>query len=225
MSVGTYRQTEFNTVYKKPMKLPQYSIATLMLAMLAVAIVAFLFSDIHLGVRADDPQSAQNIRVSVVMHAVGGGEKSIVGTIDRDGPNNVYGLSPDSITDETMVELANLRWTLIKHLNIQNRPITDKGLRAIEDYPYLHSLDVSGTQITDASLDVIGNFTMLEKLDLSNTTITDENLAALNKLESLRMIHIGNTKITERGIKSLLSYFPAIVIQTKAEMAAWQNEE
>jgi len=115
----------------------------------------------------------------------------------------------------------------LKHLNISDTGISDRGLAALGPMDALEILYVGRTSIDgsglaglsgrslqtlylrscknfgDAGLRHISRFTSLETLWLDGTGITDAGLAALAPLQRLKFLKLDSTNISDAGIASL----------------------
>ena len=64
-------------------------------------------------------------------------------------------------------------------MQVQQNPITDQGLPALEKLDKLETLNLYGTEITDAALSSIEKLPNLKKLFLWQTKVTSEGAEAL----------------------------------------------
>ena len=207
------------------MKHRQFSLSTLIIAVLVCSVLIWLGSNLIRGVVLSRKLSADAQFVHGVKQSVGGGGFSSVRVHGGPEVYDEYGFNLHSVTDQSIGQLRQLNHLHVEHLNIENRPISDRGLEAIAKFEHLRSLDVSGTNITSASLELIGQLKSLEKIDLSGTKISDVNLFALGGLDSLETIYIGRTKISEIGLDLIRTHCPNVVIKSDVEMSGWGGEE
>ena len=79
-------------------------------------------------------------------------------------------------------------FTNLTRLQIQQNPITDKGIANLVHLKNLESLNLYGTEVTDAALSTIEQLPNLEKLFLWQTKVTPERVESLqSKLPKLKI--------------------------------------
>ena len=206
------------------MKLRQFSLSTLVIAVLVCSVLIWLGSNFIRGVLRSRKLSADAQLVHSVKKSVGGGGFSLVRVHGGSEVYDEYGFNLHSVTDQSIARLRQLNHLHVEHLNIENRPISDRGLQSIAQFDHLRSLDLSGTNITSASLGLIGQLKSLEKVDLSDTDISDSNLSALGESDSLKTIYVGRTNISDNGLDLIRTHCPNVVIKCDVEMSGWGRE-
>ncbi|MFO0964014.1 MAG: hypothetical protein U0793_00310 [Gemmataceae bacterium] len=85
-------------------------------------------------------------------------------------------------------------------LNLQDKPITDAGLKQLAGIPSLERLYLGNTRITDDGLDVLKTLPALRELRLDNTQVTDDGLKILAKIPTLRDLYLDKARITSAGL-------------------------
>lgn len=99
-------------------------------------------------------------------------------------------------------DLKALRKTPFRRLElIDQRDITDAGLKWIEDKP-LSRLNLFETNIGDAGVKHLERISTLEELDLDLTRTGDIGLSYLKSLP-LKALSVGSTRVTDNGLKEL----------------------
>jgi hypothetical protein len=68
--------------------------------------------------------------------------------------------------------------------------------------------------VTDAGVRTIQEFASLESLNLAGTRITDAGLTGLGQLKHLQTVNLCNTAVTNRGLAGLRQAVPGCSIQT-----------
>ncbi len=120
-------------------------------------------------------------------------------------------------TVKVMAPAGNVTDTLLKRISdinldmslvLNNCPVSDDGLAALEGKPHLLGLELRRTKVTDEGIKHLRG-TRLEALDLSSTKVDDDGLAALSQLEfpylgTLTIEHLPN--VTDKGIQQLASF-------------------
>lgn len=86
------------------------------------------------------------------------------------------------------------------HLGFNN--ITDKGIKYLNKFYNLSSLDLSGNQITDEGADVINKFfPKLKILDLSDNKIGSDGANYLSRIRSIKKLYLGANDIDDLGLE------------------------
>jgi hypothetical protein len=111
-----------------------------------------------------------------------------------------------NVTDVLLKRIAGIN--LDMDLVLNNCPVTDDGLAALEGKPHLRGLDLRRTKVTDEGIKHLRG-ARLEELDLSSTKVDDDGLAALSQLEfpylgTLTIEHLPN--VTDKGIQQLAGF-------------------
>lgn len=109
-------------------------------------------------------------------------------------------LGGTAITDRSMKELAG-----IKHLNklhLENTAISDEGISALGEVPFLEYLNLIGTKVSDASVQKIAAMKSLKSLYVWKSAISDEGIEQLKKLRPDLTV-IGG--LTEQDVQEFLS--------------------
>jgi Leucine Rich repeat len=141
-----------------------------------------------------------------------------------------------NVTDATLQRIRQIN--LDMGLMLNNCPVTDEGLAALEGKQNLRWLELRKTKITDEGLKHLRG-TDLELLDLTSTNIddaglanlaeldlpnlktlvleglphvTDQGIAHLSGFKKLEFLTIGGTKVTTPGKKHLKAKIPEITI-------------
>lgn len=92
----------------------------------------------------------------------------------------------------------------LKYLYLEDMPLSDAFLGALDTSRALLSLSLGGTQVSDASIDRIAEFPSLRVLSLSGTRVTDAALAVLLKLSQIRDLRLAETPVTVSTVEVLL---------------------
>jgi hypothetical protein len=59
--------------------------------------------------------------------------------------------------------------------------VTDAGIRTLQEFAQLESLDLDGTRVTDAGLTSLGQLKHLHRVNLRNTAVTNRGLAGFRQ--------------------------------------------
>jgi hypothetical protein len=111
------------------------------------------------------------------------------------------GFRSASLSDDQLAQLGEL--PDLQALDLGYTQITAAGLRALQRFPRLATLQLVGLPIDDSGLEPLLGLGDLRGLNLGDTQITDAGLAKLTTLEHLEWLDLGATKITSRGLESL----------------------
>lgn len=87
----------------------------------------------------------------------------------------------------------------MRKLDLEKTYISETGLRALDRFPRLESLDLSETDAQDDWLTVIRTLSSLRELNLSRTEIGDVGLQHLAGQTLLRELVLDYTKVTDEG--------------------------
>jgi hypothetical protein len=93
--------------------------------------------------------------------------------------------------------------TQLRILYMQKASVGDIGLKCLDRFEKLVTLDLSQTKVTDDGLQHLMGLTQLEMLILDETNITDAGLRRLKNLTQLRDLSLRETKITDAGLVNL----------------------
>jgi len=106
------------------------------------------------------------------------------------------------------------KWPQLKHLNISNNKIFDKGILALSlaKWQLLEDLNLKNTRITAEGIKIIVskmNLPHLKKLNVSENSILDEGLETISSGDwpSFEHLVFSNTKVTLKGNITLLEKF------------------
>ena len=110
----------------------------------------------------------------------------------------------DPKIDEHLTQVRSALLKLSKYgLRVEQSPLTDEGLRQLDQQTGLRVLDVSQSGITDAGLPAVGTCSQLVYLNLFGTAVTDAGLEHLTNLQKLRFLYLGGTQVTDAGLETL----------------------
>jgi hypothetical protein len=115
------------------------------------------------------------------------------------------------ITDTGLAALErkhNVRW-----LELRKTLITDEGLKHLRGTD-LELLDISTNKIDDAGLAALGELDLphLRVLSIENLHVSDEGLLHLARFKSLEFLSVAGTKVTPNGKRHLKGKLPQISI-------------
>ncbi len=111
--------------------------------------------------------------------------------------------------DDRMLEHIR-RCHRLKALFLAGNPITNEGLKKLENLDELVLLSLEGTQISDEGLASVARLRSLKMLVLINTRITDSGLTQLEPLQQLAVLTTSGTRVTEAGLKRLQEKIPTL---------------
>jgi hypothetical protein len=101
-------------------------------------------------------------------------------------------------------DLAHLKaLTQLKSLSLGSTDVTDAGLERLKGLTQLHLLDVGGTDVTDAGLKHLRELTQLRMLNLGGTKVTDAGMEHLKGLPRLKGLGLWATQVTDAGLEHL----------------------
>jgi hypothetical protein len=118
------------------------------------------------------------------------------------------------ITDDGLAALdgrGNVRW-----LEVRKTKITDEGLKHLRGMD-LEALDLSSTNIGDDGLANLGkcDFPNLKTMALEQLPkVTDLGIAHLSRFKTLEILTVAGTNVTKDGIRHLKTKIPEITILT-----------
>jgi Leucine-rich repeat (LRR) protein len=110
-------------------------------------------------------------------------------------------LDNKEITDAGLKHLEGQTW--LRALWLRRTRITDQGLESLKEMPQLRSVWLDGDKITDAGLEHLKGLTQLDGLSLEGTKITDVGLAKLKGLTQLDYLSVAETPITDAGLETI----------------------
>jgi hypothetical protein len=110
-------------------------------------------------------------------------------------------LPPNAITDAGLVHLKGLK--SLRSLTLGGLPITDLGLRALNDLPNLGGLYLYGTQVRGPGLSRLKSLPAMAVLYLDGSAVTDEGLGALKGATNLQSLSLVGVPIAGPGLSHL----------------------
>jgi hypothetical protein len=111
-----------------------------------------------------------------------------------------------TVTDAELARLVDLPQLRVLHLN--RTQFTGAGLEHLRELTQLKELSFHGVKVTDAELEHLKCLTQLEELSLDDTKVTDIGLEHLQSLTCLKSLNLGNAKVTDVGVKRLQQALP-----------------
>jgi hypothetical protein len=115
------------------------------------------------------------------------------------------------ITDPMLGHVEGMK--NLRSLRLCSPDLTDASLRHLEGLEKIESLDLV-IPVTDKGLRYIEELTNLRSLVLVHTEVTDAGLVRLKSLTKLRKLFLANRRITDKGVKKLQQMLPACIITT-----------
>ena len=97
-------------------------------------------------------------------------------------------------------------------INLNERPISDKGLANLIGLKNLRTLGLHQGNITDKGIDHLVGIDTLAELELSYTRITDKGLEKLAAFPNLQKVYLSGTTVTKEGIESLKKALPNVTV-------------
>jgi hypothetical protein len=88
-------------------------------------------------------------------------------------------------------------------VSLENSSCTDADLRDLAVLTQLRWLDLGGTRITDAGLERLTGLTRLQELGLSGTLVTGAGLKHIEGLTQLQLLDLRGTRVTDAGLEHL----------------------
>ena len=126
------------------------------------------------------------------------------GPIPADG----FGIDLRFADDGSLANLKSIAVSPIRTFNLESSMVTDAGLRNLEGFDGLVSLDLDRTKVTDAGLQHLEAFLQLRWLGLQDTRVSDAGLEHLKGLSQLEMVDLSGTRVTEQGVKEFQELRP-----------------
>lgn len=117
-------------------------------------------------------------------------------------------LTTQAVTDKSLDFAVCLE--KLEYLEVTHCPITSAGIRKVEHFKTLKTLNLTGSQIDDQVADSINSLPQLELLVLSKTRVTNACLARLQGHPNLKTIRLSETEIDDDGI-TYLRKFPNLM--------------
>jgi hypothetical protein len=114
--------------------------------------------------------------------------------------------NPVWLHDLVAARIGNDRATGFRELTrieLDQREITDAGLRHARCMRNLQSLSLSNTRISDAGLQHLSGLTRLKTLWLDGTLVTDDGLRHIAGLSSLETLILKGAPVTDAGVEHL----------------------
>jgi beta-lactamase regulating signal transducer with metallopeptidase domain/Leucine-rich repeat (LRR) protein len=109
-------------------------------------------------------------------------------------------LSRSGITDD---QLSSLPLGNLKHLDLRDTAITDKGLERLRSLQSLEQLFLARTAVTSRGMNAVGQLPNLLELDLSETAVDDSGAAQISSLPKLTRLRMNKTPVTDVGLEQL----------------------
>lgn len=113
--------------------------------------------------------------------------------------------------------IATLKTPELAVLDLEDCPITDRGVATITKLSQIHALNLAGTRITDAGGGTLGALGKLQILDLGGTTVGAKTIAAIRPL-AIRELFLEHTRVGKE-LATLAGFAPGI---TRFEISALQ---
>lgn len=115
------------------------------------------------------------------------------------------------ISDQGLESITGLNQLLELYLGgtipyeglVYESPISDDGLRLLQNLTEIRILHLNDTQISDAGIPFLKKMKKLRELNLADTYVTDASLPLLQRLEYLREVIVDGTEITISGIRKV----------------------
>ncbi len=185
----------------------QYSLRSLMLLVLAVAIACSWF--------ATRMQRARKLGEAMEAIKKLGGQTwySYSDPFADDPPDPLWlrnlfgdgflgsGICVYLTTDAAIERLKEL--PELESLDLYGSRISDGGLRRVKELTQLKELSLDGTRVTDAELAYLTGLNGLRALVLRDTGITDAGLEYLEAIPTLERLNLAGTDVTDRGLMHL----------------------
>lgn len=103
--------------------------------------------------------------------------------------------------DADAAKLATL--THLVDVNLDNAPITNAAVNALQPLAELRRLSLSNTGVTDEGLQNLRNFARLEFVRLDSTRVGDKGMAHLAAIPNLRELSLWRVVVTDNGVAHL----------------------
>ena len=124
-------------------------------------------------------------------------------------------LSWSSITDDTLIKLADNFQRLEKIVLNDCMRITDIGIHALAKKCHgIREFDINIMAIKDSSIIELARHChkTLTQITLNNTSITNASIVELSSCAKLKRIYLGNTSITDAALKHLAEKCPELFV-------------
>ena len=113
-----------------------------------------------------------------------------------------YGRQNPDADDVVLSRISGL--TKLRRLELTHCGITDHGMRHLENFPLLESLEVSYSSITDDSIPYIAGLKSLRQLDLGHTRVGGRGFHRLADLEHLEELGLTLTPIRDEALVKIM---------------------
>jgi hypothetical protein len=121
-------------------------------------------------------------------------------------------------TEVTDIGLAHLKGlNQLKVLVLHNTRVTDAGLKCLNGLRKLRLLNLDYTEVTDVGLKHLKELNYLRELDLNDTKVTDTGLEYLiAELKELEYLNLSSTQITDKGLERVrgLNHLEALLLES-----------
>jgi uncharacterized membrane protein len=101
--------------------------------------------------------------------------------------------APERCNDATLAQLAPVA-SLIVDAELARTMVTDKGMRAIANFPNLRFLDLSNTAVTSSGVKELTKLDKLESLNLTQTRVTPNGITELEAKPGLKRLYSFETR-------------------------------
>jgi hypothetical protein len=105
----------------------------------------------------------------------------------------------DEFTDAELAYVAT--FSQLEWLSLDDRDISDDGLKAIRGLRNVKCLSLTGTHVTSASAQTLAEFEKLEGLSLDRTKFTDAGIAKLLELPQLKDLNVNGTDVSAKALE------------------------
>ena len=130
-------------------------------------------------------------------------------TVDDGGMEHVAGLKLKVLAlDGLWVSEVGLEaigeQPYLEELYLKSTTISDDGLKLLAKYPKLKKLRLAFNQISDEGLSHLSGISTLEELDLSeNSSLTDAGMTHLSSLTALKKLNLWRVAVSDVGVEKL----------------------
>ena len=125
-----------------------------------------------------------------------------MGQLRRLRPDDFWAVwLPSQADNGSLQSLAPL--TELRELSLAGKRITNRGLRALEQLPSLHTLRLPEQLAGLTALRHVADCTQLRNLQLQGRLVNDASLAALTKLTNLEELRLGGDRVSPDGLAQL----------------------
>lgn len=108
------------------------------------------------------------------------------------------------------------RWKPLFRLGVMDTPVTDVGIRCIQDCPYLITIDVSRTRVTARSIRQLKNFPNLQGIGLAYTPDGKTLLPELCKSKTLQDLNVEGLDITDSDLEAISKIKTLVILNLRA---------